>query len=83
MVVAFRRDDLRFLIFVFSPLLAVFRFVFFIFQPLSSIFRFLFSVVLQKCSPLCLAKKMLLSIIKPMVSSIVFFGRSGALLLST
>ena len=57
MVVAFRRDDLRFLIFVLSPLLAVFRFVFFIFQPLSSIFRFFIFCCTSKVLPPLPGKK--------------------------
>ena len=62
----------NFLFSFFHPSQLFFVLFFSCFNPSRLFFVFLFSVVLQKCSPLCLAKKMLLSIIKPMVSSIVF-----------
>ena len=78
-VLFFCRGGLRFFSLRLQPLSSLFRYCFLFFRPLSPIFLFYNSKVTSKCSPVCLAKKMFLSIIKPMVSSIVFFGRSGTL----
>ena len=74
----------RFAIFYFCFFTPPSCFSFCFFHCLTPLVYFLFflSFYTSKCSPLCLAKKMLLSIIKPMVSSIVFFGRSATLFLN-